>query len=106
MMNEAIVEIKFKEGEEEKTGQIILMRPSAGTRNDALEASETASGYSNVRFFRILLPACVKSHPFGKGSIKQQIEALDPAEYDKVVDVFRKIVGVDTKEIEKKSEQP
>ena len=86
-----------------KAGQVIVMRPTAGIRNNAMVKAETSEGIRQTMFMVELIPHCIVSHPWGVRPIKQCLDSLDVEEYDMIVDAMAKLLGGGSDK-EKKSE--
>jgi hypothetical protein len=74
-------------------GEVILRKPTAGTRNGALIKAETPEGFKRTIMMVELLPACISMHPWGMKKIKDQLNNLSIQEYDLLIDALEKLMG-------------
>ena len=88
-----------------KSGEVVLRAPTAGERNRALIKAETPEGIKGMVFAIELIPMLVKVHPWGTLPVSEALDRLTPAEYDKIVEVAKPLLGFDG-DAAKKSEKP
>jgi len=85
-------------------GEIVLAKPKAKARNDALIKAEQMSNGgepSKTVFITELLPHCIKSHPFGAVKVRQALDSLEIEDYDKLAKATGELVKP-KEDIEKK----
>lgn len=74
-------------------GTVVLKKPTAGARNQAIMKAETPEGIKNTVMMVELLPNCIVSHPFGTVPVRQALDALDIEDYDKLVEGLAKLMN-------------
>ena len=87
-------------------GTIVLKKPTAGARNDALVKAETPDGIKNTILMVELLPHCIASHPFGMTPVGQALRSLSIEEYDKLINGLGELMTPVLGDVGKKSEKP
>lgn len=83
-------------------GDITLVKPNAGQRNDSAVNAMVDGKFNEIKFMVNLVPACVKSHPFGVAKLKEGLNALEPEEYDKLIDAMKEWLVPPVSDVEKK----
>lgn len=87
-------------------GEIVFFKPKAGVRNRAALKAEEGGKFSEIKFMTVILPLCVKSHPFGTVPVSQALDSLEIEEYDACVEAIRELIAKPKGDVEKKSERP
>lgn len=75
------------------SGKVVLKKPTAGARNNALMKAETPDGIKNTVYMVELLPFCIQSHPFGSAPVKQALDSLTPEDYDELIEALQTILN-------------
>ena len=77
-------------------GTVVLIKPKARARNQALikAEQESKSGEpSKTVFIMELLPHCIKSHPWGMTPVRQGLDELEFEEYDKLAKALGELIS-------------
>lgn len=75
------------------SGKVVLKKPTAGARNNALMKAETPDGIKNTVYMIELLPFCIQSHPFGSVPIRQALDSLDVDDYDELITALHSLMN-------------
>jgi len=85
---------------ETSAGEFLIKKPGAGIYTDAIEAAQMIWGTNPITVVKILLPQCIKQHPFGTTHpLKDQIRSMEPEDYTKLAGALRQLI--DSVEVEK-----
>ena len=77
-------------------GEVVLKKPTAKAFYTAMEESEISNGQLKVtKMFNILMPYCIKSHPWGVKPIRQAIDSLEVEDYLKIFNKLKEVIVVD-----------
>ena len=74
-------------------GEVILIKPKAGTRNKAMEQAENKEGFSKIKLMTNLLPKCIKTHPRGLNvQLAEKLDDLEVEDYDALIDGLQQLM--------------
>lgn len=77
-------------------GEVVLKKPLAKAFYTAMEESEISNGQLKVtKMFNILMPYCIKTHPWGVKPIRQAIDSLDVEDYLKIFNKLKEVIVID-----------
>lgn len=106
MMRQKIVDIKFSG---DLNGQVLVRRVSAGVRTKCvIEAEIPGVGLKNTLLNSLMLPHCIVQTPWLMRKMDECLFALDPQDYDALIDAMRDVMKPyeDEAELKKKSNPP
>ena len=88
-------------------GTFVLTSPKAGARNKAMAKAESPEGIKQTILAIELLPACIKTHPFGTKypTLREALDDLELDQYDLLLKALASVILPPGAEVEKKSEQ-
>lgn len=90
-----------------KAGPVVLRKPSAGIRNEAIMDAKwhPNDDHLDLALAFVMLPKCIVSHPWFQRPVKEAVGDLDTEEYDELIKTMMKLNKF-TGDAPKKSETP